>query len=144
MLSKKEQAFALFSEGKRPNDEEVQALKLKGQTRFSYFQKWKEGAGGDGQQSPAAASPSSSSGGRESLINAVKVTIVPKTTTISSIMLWQAMQAAINEWEWPEDMTVEHFLDRYLYVSFKQRGITLGGYTVTTIEEGDDGREPPE
>jgi len=67
----------------------------------------------------------------------VKVTVVPKAFTTPSTMIWQAMQAAINEWGWPADMEPGHFLDAYLYISFKQRGITLGGYTV--LENNNNG-----
>lgn len=71
------------------------------------------------------------------LQGSVRTSILPKAFSMSSTILWQAMNAAINEWGWPADITPEMFLDAYLYISFKQRGIILGGYSV--IREEDDG-----
>ncbi|MBU2009264.1 MAG: hypothetical protein KJ624_05465 [Chloroflexi bacterium] len=64
------------------------------------------------------------------IAEAQTVTIVPKTFTMSSVLLWQAREAAIREWNWPADISLEDFVDTYLYRSFKQRGIILGGYQV--------------
>jgi len=64
----------------------------------------------------------------KSLSEAAYIRIVPKTFTFNSALLWQAMEAAINEWNWPRDMNPEDFLDTFLYLAFKQRGIILGGY----------------
>ena len=74
------------------------------------------------------------------LQGAVQVVVTPRAFTMSSILLWQAMTAAINSWGWPIDMTPEEFLDRYLYISFRQRGIKLGAYTEEreNKEEADD------
>ena len=67
--------------------------------------------------------------------------IVPRAFTMSSTMLWMAKRAAVSEWGWDPELTMEDFLDTYLYISFKQRGIVLGGYTVTDQEpeEGNNG-----
>ena len=73
------------------------------------------------------------------LQGSVRTTILPKAFSMSSTILWQAMNAAINEWGWPADITPEMFLDAYLYISFKQRGIILGGYSVIREEDGDNG-----
>lgn len=70
-----------------------------------------------------------------SIDEAVSVVVSPKTFQMSSTLLWQALQAAINEWGWPKEMTPEQFLDTYLYISFKQRGILLGGYQVIPNQE---------
>lgn len=40
-MSKKDKAYKLFSEGKRPSDPEVKALQLGGTTRYTYFGIWK-------------------------------------------------------------------------------------------------------
>ena len=84
--------------------------------------------------------PSSVSGKSASTLDdAVSVTITPKTFTMSSILLWQAREAAIREWNWPADITPEDFLDTYLFESFKQRGIILGGYQVIDRKKCDSG-----
>ena len=44
-MTKKEQAFALFSEGKTTSSPEVKAHKLKSQTRYNYYLEWQEGGG---------------------------------------------------------------------------------------------------
>ncbi len=41
--TKREIAFALFDEGKRPADPEVKSLGLKARTTYNYFQIWKGG-----------------------------------------------------------------------------------------------------
>jgi hypothetical protein len=43
--SKKERAFRLFDEGKRPSDPEVKALGLKPSTVYRYYQEWKKARG---------------------------------------------------------------------------------------------------
>ena len=43
-MSKKEDAFALFSQGKRPSDKEVKALGLSAKTRYNYYQEYKKSA----------------------------------------------------------------------------------------------------
>lgn len=40
-MSKKEEAFEFFSQGKRPRDSEVKALGLNAKTLYNYFQEWK-------------------------------------------------------------------------------------------------------
>ena len=44
-MSKKEKAFELFSQGKRPSDPEVKALGLSAKTRYNYFQEYKRARG---------------------------------------------------------------------------------------------------
>jgi hypothetical protein len=58
------------------------------------------------------------------------VTITPTTFTMSSALLWQAREAAINIWHWPADISMEDFIDTFLYIAFKERGIILGAYVV--------------
>ena len=43
---KKEQAFALFSEGKTTSSPEVKGLKLKSQSRYNYYYEWQKSKGG--------------------------------------------------------------------------------------------------
>lgn len=43
-MSKKQKAFKLFDQGKRPGDQEVKDLGLKSKTTFNYFQEWKKSA----------------------------------------------------------------------------------------------------
>ena len=61
---------------------------------------------------------------------AVSVSISPRTFNMDSSLLWSAMEAAKREWHWPANMTPQQFLDTYLYESFRQRGLLLGGYQV--------------
>lgn len=44
-MSKKEEAFELFSQGKRPSSPEVKALGLSAKTRYNYYQEWKKSNG---------------------------------------------------------------------------------------------------
>ena len=44
-MSKKEEAFELFSQGKRPSSPEVKALELSAKTRYNYYQEWKKSNG---------------------------------------------------------------------------------------------------
>ncbi len=71
-----------------------------------------------------------------SIAEANIVAISPKRFEMSSALLWQAREAAIREWNWPADISPEDFLDTWLYESFKQRGIILGGYQV--VRKGRD------
>ena len=45
-MTKKEQAFALFSEGKTTSSPEVKDFKLKGGTSFNYYLEWQRNKGG--------------------------------------------------------------------------------------------------
>lgn len=53
---------------------------------------------------------------------------VPKTFVTSSVMLWLGMQAAVECWGWPEDMTPQEFLDTFIPQAFKDYGIILASY----------------
>jgi len=44
-MSKKEEAFELFSQGKRPSSPEVKALGLAAKSRYNYFLEWKKLSG---------------------------------------------------------------------------------------------------
>jgi hypothetical protein len=44
-MSKKQQAFELFSEGKRPSDPDLKALGLGKRTLYTYFQQFKKNGG---------------------------------------------------------------------------------------------------
>lgn len=46
-MSKKDEAFKLFDEGKKPSDPEVKALGLSAKTRYNYYQEHKKSRGGD-------------------------------------------------------------------------------------------------
>ncbi len=41
-MSRRAEAFSLFDEGKVPSSPEVKALKLKGSTRYTYYDAWKK------------------------------------------------------------------------------------------------------
>lgn len=72
----------------------------------------------------------------ENIAEAVSIFIAPKTFQMSSVLLWQAREAAIREWNWPADISPEDFLDTYLYNSYLQRGICLGAYQVLDKKDG--------
>jgi hypothetical protein len=55
--SKKERAFRLFDEGKRPSDPEVKALGLKPSTVYRYYQEWKKARSGSQSQRDIARKP---------------------------------------------------------------------------------------
>jgi len=57
------------------------------------------------------------------------VTIIPRSFTTSSHLIWQAKTVTEREWGWPQ-MEPGDWLDTYLFMTMKQRGITLGGYTI--------------
>ena len=44
-MSKKQKAFELFSQGKRPSDPEVKSLGLKSKSLYNYYQEWKKSSG---------------------------------------------------------------------------------------------------
>lgn len=56
------------------------------------------------------------------------VKVLPREFTMTSTLLWQAREAAIREWGWPANISLEDFVDTWLYLSFKANGIVLGGY----------------
>lgn len=47
-MSRKDEAFRLFDDGKKPSDPEVKALGLSAKTRYNYYQEYKKSLGGDG------------------------------------------------------------------------------------------------
>lgn len=128
-MTRKEQAFRLFSQGKGPKDPEVKALGIRYKTLGKYWRLFQKGE----RTSPTVSRAQAGSGGAvptTNLDDASLVTISPKQFTMTSSLLWQAREAAIREWGWDPSISPEDFLDTYLYVSFKQRGIILGGYQV--------------
>ena len=45
-MNRKQQAFALFDEGKTVRSPEVKDLKLKSQSRYNYYYEWQKSEGG--------------------------------------------------------------------------------------------------
>ena len=135
-MTKKEQAFELFSQGKQPNDPEVQALGIKAKTLREYFRLFQKGEGPSSGGGSADQRPCAGTERAKDLGDSVSVTITPKTFTMSPTLVWQAREAAIREWGWPADISPEDFLDTFIYIAFKQRGILLGGYQVMTKDKG--------
>jgi len=98
-------------------------------------------AKGNASASSPASSGSTSSGMKTAtgLADAQIVAISPRRFETTSNLLWQARQAAINELDWPADISPEDFLDTWLFLSFKnlkRRSIILGAYQVVTKENG--------
>ena len=122
---KKEEAFALFNQGKQQKDPEVLELGIKKETLSRYFRYWKQENTSDNPSSPSGlASPKGT--------DAQTIRFVPRvyTTTYTSIMR-AAQDAAVEFWKWPADMGLEDFLDTALHLLFKEHGITLAGYSIT-------------
>ena len=132
-MPKKKQAFNLFIQGKQAKDPEVKALGMKYKTLQEYWRLFQRGerTSSKGKRLPAAYSDAVPTTNPS---EASLVTITPKQFTMSSDILWQARRAAIKEWGWDPNISLEDFLDTYLYISFKQRGIILGGYRVVDEE----------
>jgi len=62
---------------------------------------------------------------------ATQLRIVPRTFTITyTPIMMNAQLAAIREWGWPQNMSIEDFLDTIIYHAFRDRGIILQGYVV--------------
>lgn len=85
---------------------------------------------------PARPGPATGAKSTTALAEAQTLTIYPKRFEMSSVLLWQAREAAIREWGWPPDISAEDFLDTFLHFAFMQRGILLGGYTVLEKRDG--------
>ncbi len=52
-MTKKDEAFRLFDEGKTALSPEVKAFKLKSQTRYNYYLEWQKGGGITPSSSPS-------------------------------------------------------------------------------------------
>lgn len=83
--------------------------------------------------------PSSKTKVAARISDAVSVTIQPQVFTMSSAIIWRAEEVAKNLWNWPRGMSTEEFLDTYLILSYRQRGVHLDEVVVE-----DDGRSPDE
>ena len=146
--TRKEKACKLFEQGFVPGDDKLKKLGLTRKTVHNYYRYWKNGQDApeetdSNSEDMTEDSTESVQGGAENeprkngngVSNIIKV--IPKTTTITSNLLWQAKQAAEEVWGWPE-YELGEFLDRYLYKSFAQRDVILGGYTVIKREENNN------
>lgn len=131
-MSKKEQTFALFDQGKRPGDQEVKSLGLNPKTTYNYYQEWKKSGGATGVEEKEGKNVKGQSLPTTTDINNAQVirfqphVITYPFTPIMAI----ARQVAIEEWNWPSDIRFEDFIDTILYQFFKDRGIILQGYIV--------------
>lgn len=124
--TKKDEAFALFNQGRQPKDPEIQELGIKKETLSRYFRYWKQGNPND--------SPGSSPSGLalSKAADAQHLKFVPQVYTISySPIIRAAQDAAVEFWKWPIDMTLGDFLDTALHLLFREHGITLAGYTIS-------------
>ena len=61
------------------------------------------------------------------LAEAQVVAFIPKEFRANSVLLQVAKAVCENEWKWP-NMSLGDWLDTYLYITMKQRGIVLGSY----------------
>lgn len=143
-MSKKEKAFELFNQGKRPKDKEVKSLGLKAKTCYNYFQAWKQSGGAlplkEEEYTPDDGQSGSSLAISDSHTATVMkfqplVTICPLTPIMMS-----ARFVAERELNWRPDMPWENFLDTCLYHLFKSWGFTLQGYIVDAeVEQAEKG-----
>lgn len=143
-MSKKEDAFRLFNEGKRPSDPEVRVLGLSPKTRYNYFQLFKKGKGktisklGDGDK--LAATPEEKRGYKvtDNPEEASVFVFTPRKYEINSIIPLIAKHVCETEWNWPK-MSMTDFLDTYFFYTMKQRGIVIGAYQKIEDEKGKTG-----
>lgn len=134
-MSKKENVFVLFDQGKRPSDPEVKELGIKSATLYRYFQSWKN-------QNPSMIEKNHSMTEKPNHTMttlptkpeekvATFIRVVPRVQIISYTPIMQrAQEAAFNEFGWSADMSLEDFLDTVLYYYFKRKGISLEAYVV--------------
>jgi hypothetical protein len=138
-MSKKSKAFDLFAQGRRPTSPEVRSLGLSQKTLYNYFQIFKKAGGVTkaGQSEMETSAPASVPGGvpTNRFSEACFLTVVPKTYTTSSKYIWLAMEVAMKEWHWPEDMTPQEFLERFLLMAMEDYGFILHSYVKLSQEE---------
>jgi len=85
----------------------------------------KEGTGKDGKKPVPIRTT-------EILADASEVRFIPRVyTTDYSPIMRSGLDAAIEFWGWPKDMTLGDFLDTALHMLFKEHGIHLAGYTIS-------------
>jgi len=62
----------------------------------------------------------------KSIGEAAWIRVIPREFTISATIFWSAMEATINYWGWPADISPEDWLDKYLRITMEQRDVNLG------------------
>ena len=135
-MSKKQKAFKLFDQGKKPRDQEIKSLGLKSKSTYNYYQEWKKlgvviVAEEEGQHSALSSVSNNSSAVLMKL--QPQVVICPLTPIMMS-----ARYVAERELGWRADMPWENFIDTCLYHLFKTRGFTLQGYIVDDTVEAQE------
>ena len=133
-MSKKSQAFKLFAEGKKPSSPEVKALGLASKTGFNYFQEWKK------TDVTVEAKTKSIEQGQVSVSSLLVTNDINKAQFLKfqpyvfnccyTPIMHIARLVTVKEWNWPEDLPFEDFLDTIIYHFYKDRGITLKDYIV--------------
>lgn len=63
----------------------------------------------------------------DNLLEANAIVIVPKVMQVSSSLLPVAMAVTEQEWNWPK-MSVDDWLDTYLYHTLRANGIVIGAW----------------
>ena len=133
-MTKKDQAFSLFDQGKKPSSPEVKQLGLKPKTLYNYFQLWKKSGGSIGSEDEKgrhAKGQDSSLPTTTDIDNAQIIKFQPHVFTCAfTPIMYIARQAATERWGWNPNIAFEDFIDTILYHFFKDRGITLQGYIV--------------
>ena len=120
----------------KKHPKEAEAQRQIAQAKFmENTRKRREEQGGNGSRPATKPSAALTRAPAGNIQESISVAITPRRFEMSSTLIWQALAAAIREWNWPKDITPEDFLDTYLYHSFKQRGILLGGYQVLETEK---------
>jgi len=138
-MSKKQQAFELFSQGKRPSDPDLKALGLGNRTLYNYFQSFKKNGSSTKPSSTQTQTPDSAGSGATPATTDIKqaVTLVmsQRRFEMSATLPWLARDIAINEWGWDPKMSMEDFVDNYFYHTMKKMGYLIGAYMKTDQKE---------
>jgi hypothetical protein len=80
----------------------------------------------------------------KNLAEAAWIRVIPREFTISATIFWAAMEATINYWGWPADMSPEDWLTNFLKMSMEQRGISLGPTLIVQPGDGNGHHEETE
>jgi len=131
-MSKQKEAFDLFQQGRRPGDLELKALGLTAKTLYNYFQLWKkfvvskQPAKQEGKQH-IEVPPGLPTGDNINITQAANLQGTGVVCPVTPIII-AAIKAALVQWRWPWDMSLEDFVDTALYHHYKDKGIILQDY----------------
>ncbi len=104
-----------------------------------------EGNGGGGggpvpQETPTPPAPPQAMKAAPSAEVATFFRVVPQSFTISSQLLQICKALCEQEWGWPQ-MSMQDFLDTFLYMAMEQRGYIIGAWQKKDGGNGNDSQE---